>query len=117
MGPSFLMLAIAFIWVLCSMKSLTIAIDFDDTFTADPVMWSAFIEQATTKHGHRVLCVTSRRDDEENREDIERCFSQFGISIPVIFSNMGSKLWTMEQRNVKVDIWIDDAPHALVHGK
>jgi hypothetical protein len=43
-------------------------------------------------------------------------FGRFGVSVPLIFCNMGSKLWTMEQRGTKVDIWIDDAPHAIVHG-
>lgn len=99
-----------------NVKTLIIAIDFDDTFTADPELWAVFIRLAQHK-GHRVLCVTSRRDSESNLEDMVGVFEANGLSLPVIFCNMGSKLWTMEQRGTKVDIWIDDAPHAIVHGK
>lgn len=98
------------------MNQLVIAIDFDDTFTADPVLWADFISQALLR-GHRVYCVTARRDDEENLEQLQETFATYDLSIPIVFCNMGSKLWTMEQRGVKVNIWIDDAPHSLVHGR
>jgi len=98
------------------LKSLTFGMDFDDTFTADPVLMSEFVLNAQ-KRGHKVLCVTSRRDCEESREEMEAVFSHFGVMIPIIFCNMGSKLWTMEQRGTTVDIWVDDAPHAIVHGR
>lgn len=96
-------------------KQLVIAIDFDDTYTADTTLWSAFINNALDR-GHRVYCVTARRDTEENQELIRETFHSNELCIPVVFSNLGSKMWTMDQRGVKVDIWIDDAPHALVHG-
>ena len=95
-------------------KKLTIAIDFDDTYTADTGLWAVFIQKALA-NGHRVFCVTSRREDEENLRIIDEAFRQQFLSVPVVFCNMGSKVWTMEQRGIKVDIWIDDAPHALVH--
>lgn len=94
---------------------LVIAIDFDDTFTASPLLFSRFITQAI-QMGHRVYCVTARRDTDENRDALSEFFSNHGVSIPIVFSNLGSKMWTMEQRGIKVNIWIDDAPHALVHG-
>lgn len=98
------------------MSGLVIAIDFDDTFTADEMLWSDFILNAIVR-GHRVYCVTSRRDDEDNLEAMTEVFERYGVDIPIVFCNMGSKLWTMEQRGVHVDIWIDDAPHSLVHGR
>lgn len=97
------------------MEPLTFALDFDDTFTADPELWSEWIKVAKFR-GHKVYCVTARRDHEENRKELSDYFSQYGISIPIVFCNLGSKTWTMEQRGIKVNIWIDDSPHALVHG-
>lgn len=98
-------------------KSLLIAIDFDDTFTADPDLFSRMIRIAVNR-GHRVICVTSRRDSEENSNDIMNLFEKYQIlKTQIIFCNMGSKLWTMEQLKFKVDIWIDDAPHSIVHGR
>lgn len=98
------------------MSGLVFAIDFDDTFTADASLWAEFIFNAVSR-GHRVYCVTARRDSEENIEDMQEAFAAYDLSIPIVFCNMGSKLWTMEQRGVHVDIWIDDAPHSLVHGR
>lgn len=96
-------------------KQLVFAIDFDDTFTADRVLWTGWIKSAQAR-GHRVYCVTARRDSDENREVLSGVFAECGVSVPIVFSNLGSKLYTMEKRGVKVDIWIDDAPYAVVHG-
>jgi hypothetical protein len=96
--------------------SLLFGIDFDDTITAAPEQFARFIADLIAS-GHRVLCITARRDTEENREIIYEYFDRHQVpEIPVIFANLTSKLRTMEQRGTKVDIWIDDAPHALVHG-
>lgn len=91
------------------------AIDFDDTFTADPGLWACFI-RAGKARGHRFFCVTARRDSIENIEMINDWFDSYECQMPVIFSNLDSKVTTMEKRGIKVDIWIDDAPYALVHG-
>ena len=96
-------------------KALVFAIDFDGTFTADRELWSCWIKNAQSR-GHRVYCVTARRDDGENREILSGVFAGCGVNVPIIFSNLGSKMHTMEKRGIKVDVWIDDAPHALVHG-
>tara|TARA_R100001086_G_scaffold231526_1_gene152298 strand:+ start:414 stop:743 length:330 start_codon:yes stop_codon:yes gene_type:complete len=94
---------------------LTIAIDFDDTFTADPKLWSTFIQNAT-EAGHQVMCVTARRQSAENEDIINSMFDHWQCQMPIIFSNLSSKVDEMERRGLKVDIWIDDAPYALVHG-
>ncbi len=36
------------------MNKLTIAIDYDDTYTADPVFWDKFIQLAQN-HNHKML--------------------------------------------------------------
>lgn len=96
--------------------SLCFGIDFDDTITAAPVQFARFIRDLL-ESGYRVLCVTARRDTEENREAIYEYFDKHDVpEIPVVFCNLTSKLRTMEQRGTKVDIWIDDAPHSLVYG-
>ena len=93
----------------------TIAMDFDDTFTADPQLWSRFIKDAKER-GHRFYCVTARRDSAENIELINQWFDKYECQMPIVFANLASKVATMEKRGIKVDIWIDDAPFALVHG-
>ena len=95
--------------------SLTIAIDFDDTLTADPVLWKKFIDDARSLE-HRVICVTARRETEENIDDIDEWMNMWGIELPVYFTNLKSKVEKMSSLGVKVDVWIDDNPRAVVHG-
>lgn len=98
------------------MDSLLFGIDFDDTITAAPELFAAFIRDLH-KQGHRAICVTARRDTDENREEIADYFDRHSIpEIPIVFCNLCSKVDTMTKRGTKVNIWIDDAPHALVHG-
>lgn len=94
---------------------MNIAIDFDNTFTADPVLWIEFVKKAKQLK-HSVYCVTARRDTEENREDIESTFNIWEITLPVFYTSLSSKTWHMEQLGIKIDIWIDDDPHTLVNG-
>jgi acid phosphatase class B len=93
----------------------TFALDFDDTFTADPGLWSRFIEIAQ-KRGHRFYCVTARRETEENVDHINAEFDHWQCQMPIIFSNLRSKTEHLDKLGIKIDIWIDDAPYALVHG-
>ena len=43
------------------MSTLTIGLDYDHTFTADPELWRQFIGD-TQRRGHLVVCVTRRRE-------------------------------------------------------
>ena len=88
----------------------TIAIDFDDTYTADPALWDCFIADAISR-GHKVVCVTWRQDTPDNRADTKR------IGVPVYFANRESKRWYVETFwQLHVDIWIDDNPISVERG-
>lgn len=89
---------------------MTIAIDFDDTYTADPVLWDRFIANAKAR-GHKVIIVTCRCKTDENREvvKVDGCV--------VLFTNLGSKQKFMTEAGCKVDVWIDDDPGCILHGK
>jgi hypothetical protein len=92
---------------------MTIAIDFDDTYTADPVLWDQFIA-AAIERGHKVYCVTCRRDNEDNR-DIVRigCLPKHRH----LFTGLSPKRWFCEQRGITVDIWVDDCPECVKEGR
>lgn len=93
----------------------TIAIDFDDTFTADDILFAGFVYLAQQR-GHKVIMVTARPRDEINKKAVFDFLEKCGIDIPVSFTDRTSKLRYMEELGTRVDIWIDDNPHALVHG-
>jgi GTP-binding protein EngB required for normal cell division len=95
---------------------LTIAIDFDDTLTADAALWREFIDSAH-RLGHRVICVTCRRKTDENRAKLAEWFQSHGIAIPLYFTNLDAKIEDMKRRDIKVDVWIDDDPGCVVNGK
>lgn len=96
-------------------KPLVFALDFDDTFTACPQLFAVFAQHAQSL-GHTVYIVTARRDTDENRDIIREAMHEFSCTMSVIFTSLGSKLHAMQQRGIKVDIWIDDQPEKLVHG-
>lgn len=84
-------------------SSLTIALDYDGTYTADPGLWQRFILEAR-KRGHRVFIVTCRmKECEIHCESIPK--SQH------VYTNMAAKQWYCESvLGMNVDIWIDDSP-------
>jgi hypothetical protein len=92
--------------------SLNIALDYDETYTADPELWNYFINMATVR-GHKVWCVTARRDTEENREI---------VCIPGLpryrhkFTSHSAKEWFMAEQGIKIDIWVDDNVRAITEG-
>ena len=97
------------------LQSKTFALDFDDTFTADPELWAAFVKLGISR-GHKFYCVTARRSTLENENTINDAFEGQGIQMPIIFSNLGSKIEEVDRRGIKIDIWCDDAPYAIVYG-
>lgn len=97
------------------MKQLTIGMDYDNTFTADPKLWSMFVQKARSL-GHRVIIVTARQNTEENNDDINAMLDHWSCQMPIIFSSLGSKLHAVEKRGIDIDIWIDDDPVSLVRG-
>lgn len=94
---------------------LLIAIDFDETLTRDSALWKDFI-QSCKRLGHTVICITSRRDTEDNNETITNWMHSHGIDIPYYFTGLASKLDHAKKIGLKVDIWIDDDPRRAVLG-
>ena len=85
---------------------MIIALDYDDTFTADRAMWSSFVGLAIAA-GHLVTFVTYRAlDRNEGNDDIRRDASALGI--PVVYSEGRQK-----QDVFTADVWIDDSPELI----
>jgi hypothetical protein len=82
-----------------------IALDYDETYTADPGLWDLFVKEAQ-RRGHLVQFVSFRFDFSYNR-DIEAAAS--ALSVPVIYTNARQK-----QHIVQADVWIDDSPESVV---
>jgi hypothetical protein len=76
---------------------LKIALDYDGTYTADPVLWTEFIRMARAS-GHEVVIVTSRSPQERIWTDV-----------PVVYCSR-----TAKRRHFTADVWIDDMPKWIV---
>ena len=89
---------------------ISIALDYDDTFTADPDLWRAFIADAVAR-GHSVVCITARRKTLENQQELAR---EMPEGVRVHFSYDEPKADYAKRNGVPVDVWIDDHPGWIV---
>lgn len=83
---------------------MKIALDYDETFTADPGLWIKFINDARER-SHEVTFVTFRKEEWDNH-DILADAEMLGIKI--VFCGMKQKA-----TKFNADIWIDDSPHYI----
>ena len=89
---------------------LLIAIDFDQTWTADPELWRDFSLTAISR-GHQVVCVTARRNTFEHRRHLE---DRLPEEIKAYFAYDQPKRDYMKlSHDLWPDIWIDDMPEGI----
>lgn len=87
------------------MNPLTISIDLDKTWTADPTVF-ALIAYTFKARGHTVIICTRRTElSHENRIALQ--IPEFVI---IFFANLGFK---RDAVPFPVDIWIDDEPGTI----
>ncbi|RWB40453.1 MAG: hypothetical protein EOQ44_25260 [Mesorhizobium sp.] len=89
---------------------MKIALDYDQTYSADPVFWEAFGNLARW-YGHDVRIVTARNAELDRTAplvEVERHF-------PVIYCRGIAKKWFLTHfgDGFVPDIWIDDKPESI----
>lgn len=88
---------------------LKIAVDYDDTYTADPELWYDFMRTAQDR-GHKVFICTYRDD----RYDVDAELSYLEVQFEIVYTRGVAKKWWCEQFGPgEVDIWIDDKPERI----
>jgi hypothetical protein len=92
---------------------LIISIDFDDTFTADTHAFLEIIE-ILRDHGHLVLCISARLDNERNRQQLKTALPE---GIEILLTSGLAKCDFASDHGFEVDIWIDDLPQDIVSHK
>lgn len=90
-------------------ENMTIALDFDDTLTADPEFWWTFAALAEA-HGHRVVIVTYRLKSGEFAPEVDRVVQG---RLPVVWTERQPKRPAADAAGYEVDIWIDDMPELI----
>jgi len=95
-------------------RKVTIAIDFDRTFTSDVEFWREFIQRAVAR-GHVVYCVTCREDCARNHTEVAELFGSdvFAILRGCVFTSHEPKRAICVALGIHIDIWIDDIPEYI----
>lgn len=88
---------------------MKIAIDYDDTYSADRELFSGLI-MAAKRRGHDVRFVTARHQHRAN-SDINA--DAKGLGIDIIFTDGRQKQPVTQDAGWEPDVWIDDQPSAI----
>lgn len=89
---------------------MNISLDYDNTYTTDPVMWDAIVNMMK-RHGHKVYVVTMRTP-EEGYEVTQ----YLGDKVEdIIFTSRKGKMDFVQAKNISIDIWIDDMPWFILN--
>lgn len=84
---------------------MIIAIDYDNTYSADPESFNKVII-IFKEAGHNVICVTAREDGVMGVP----VRNSIGKLVPVIFAGSVPKRTAARKNGYIVDVWIDDMP-------
>jgi DNA-binding LacI/PurR family transcriptional regulator len=86
---------------------MILSLDYDDTYTRDPVLWDAFIYNARAR-GHTVLVVTMRYDVPHEADPVRKALTHKVDGF--FFTGRKAKRPFMASKGVNVSVWIDDQP-------
>lgn len=86
---------------------MTIGIDYDNTFTVDPLFWKQVIKSGLTR-GHIFVCVTNRHNVGLGAQEVKTALKE--VPIPIVFCEGQAKRFVAEEQGYHVDVWIDDSP-------
>lgn len=89
---------------------MNLSLDYDNTYTRDPVFWNTFIDSAK-RYGHRVYCVTMRTPAEG--EEVRKYLSDLVEAI--YFTSRRNKHEFMFMHGISIDVWIDDMPYFILN--
>ena len=86
---------------------MIIAIDYDNTYSADPPMWDEVIKTFQAS-GHTVVCVTARPEMMG-----QPVLDSVGKLVPCLFCGGEWKREYALKHGYKVNVWIDDMPEYI----
>jgi HK97 family phage portal protein len=91
-------------------RAMTISVDFDRTFAADPRLWGEFARQSAAA-GNRVVMVSRRPDTPENQDEIAQTLGDYREAFDAVLL-VGERLKDEAAREagIEVDVWVDDSP-------
>lgn len=95
---------------------MNISVDFDDTYTRDPILWDEFINRALER-GHQVYCVTAREPNKINKEEVYKSIGRLIGKNNCYFTDAMAKAKFMYDQGIDINVWIDDLPSNVDQNK
>jgi len=91
-------------------RAMTVSIDFDRTFSADPALWGEFARKAVAD-GNTVVMVSRRPDTADNRQTVTDTLGEYADAFSQVLL-VGERLKdeAAKEAGVEVDVWVDDSP-------
>ena len=86
---------------------MNLGIDYDDTYTRDPIFWIDFIKSAQAR-GHLVYVVTWRYPDECD----DLCPELVRVADGIYPTSRIAKFTYMYSQGIRIDVVIDDNPNS-----
>jgi hypothetical protein len=95
-------------------RAMTISIDFDRTFAADPQLWGQFAAKSVAD-GNTVVMISRRPDTPEDRQTVTETLGQYApaFSQVLLVGSETLKADAAQAAGINVDVWVDDSPQFI----
>jgi hypothetical protein len=94
-------------------KNLTVALDYHNTYSADPAFWDTFIYMCWMRKWE-VYCITHHTGEKQN----DKLLDSIGKVLDkdhIIFTMGKAKQDYVDSIGLEIDIWIDNNPVHILH--
>jgi len=93
-------------------RAMTISVDFDRTFEADPQMWGEFARKAVAD-GNTVVMISRR--PEADRQTVADTLGEYADAFSQVLLVGGDTLKAdaAQAAGISVDVWVDDSPQTI----
>ena len=93
-------------------RSITLSIDFDRTFAAEPQLWGEFARQAVAD-GNTVVMISRR--PEEDRATVMETLGDYADAFSQVLLVGGETMKgdAAQAAGIEVDVWVDDSPQFI----
>jgi HK97 family phage portal protein len=95
-------------------RAMTISIDFDRTFAADPQLWGEFARKSVAE-GNTVVMISRRPDTPEDRQTVTETLGEYAPAFSQVLLVGGDTLKAdaAQAAGISVDVWVDDSPQFI----
>jgi HK97 family phage portal protein len=97
---------------LTESRAMTVSIDFDRTFAADPALWGEFARKAVAD-GNTVVMISRR--PEEDRATVMETLGDYADAFSQVLLVGGDAMKgdAAQAAGIEVDVWVDDSPQTI----